>query len=408
MFKVVLMHSQKFFWLGVLLFVMWVAVLITQNPPIKVGVLHSQSGPMAVSERSVINATLMAIEEINAEGGVLNRPIEAVVVDGKSDALQFARQANTLIEQHAVSAIFGCWTSSARQAVRPVIEKHHHALFYPVQYEGHENSPNIIYSAEVPNQQVIPALSWLNQQVGKKLVLVGSDYQYPRAVNQLIRSVAQLLGMTVMAEVYYPLDYSGSPDLSALFALKPDAIVNTLNGQTNLYFFKALNQQQSENADSFVPVMSFSLSDMETQYYWQTQGISFAGHYSSWGYHPTIDLPENKVFISRYQQRYGANTTVNSPMVNAYNNVYLWKMAVERAESVDPEKMLKQVADVGYFGPSGKVFIDAQNHHTWKPAYIAQYDDQGRSSVIWKSKLIRPKPFFHLMRSMDKKAAYVE
>lgn len=408
MFKMVLMHRQKFFWFGLLLLVMWVAVLLTQNPPIKVGVLHSQTGPMAVSERSVINATLMAIDEINSSGGVLNRPIEAVVVDGASDAQQFASQARSLIEHQAVSAIFGCWTSSARQAVRPVIENHHHALFYPVQYEGHEHSPNIIYSAEVPNQQVIPALSWLNQHVGKRLVLVGSDYQYPRAVNRLIRSVAQLMGMTVLAEVYYPLDYNDTPDLMPLLALKPDAIINTLNGQTNADFFSALNQQQRVNSDGFIPVMSFSLSDMETQYYWQQQGISFAGHYSSWGYHPSIALPENKAFIARYQARYGVDTIVNSPMINAYNNVYLWKMAVERAQSVVPEKMLTQVANVGYFGPSGKVFIDAQNHHTWKPVFIAQYDNQGRSSVVWKSHLIRPKPYFDPSNGLNKRGSYVE
>ncbi|PLA74560.1 urea ABC transporter substrate-binding protein [Hydrogenovibrio sp. SC-1] len=399
MSKVVLMHGQKFFWFGLLLLVMWVSVLVTQNPSVKIGVLHSQTGFMAVSERPVINATLMAIDEINAKGGVLNRPIEAIVLDGASEPQRFAYQAESLIQQYAVSALFGCWTTSSRQAVRPVIEQNHHALFYPVQYEGNESSPNIIYSAEVPNQQVIPALSWINQYLGKRLVLVGSDYLYPRAVNKLIRAQAQLLDMTVLAEVYYPLDYNESPDINALLALKPDVIVNTLNGQVNAKFFSALNEKQSVDLESFVPVMSFSLSDTETQYYWQEQGISFAGHYSSWGYHPSIDLPENKAFISRYQARYGADATVNSPMVNAYNNVYLWKMAVERAQSFEPEIMLKQVAKVGYFGPAGKVFVDSQNHHTWKSDFIAQYDQRGHSAVVWQSGLIQPKPYYKLMKA---------
>ncbi len=401
MLKVVLMHGQKVFWFGLLLLVMWVAVLVTQNPPIKVGVLHSQTGPMAVSERPVINATLMAIDEINAKGGVLNRPIEAIVLDGASEPQRFAHQAESLIQQHAVSALFGCWTSSSRQAVRPVIEQNHHALFYPVQYEGNESSPNIIYSAEVPNQQVIPALSWIHQHIGQRVILIGSDYQYPRSVNQLIRAQAQLLGMTVLAEVYYPLNYHQSPDIAPLLAMKPDVIVNTLNGQSNARFFAALNALQSVDADNFIPVMSFSLSDLEMQYYWQEQGVSFAGHYSSWGYHPSIELPENKAFIARYQARYGRDQTVNSPMVNAYNNVYLWKMAVERAQSVDPEKMLKQVAKVGYFGPAGKVFVDSKNHHTWKPDFIAQYDQTGHSTVVWQSGLIQPKPYFKLMKVAD-------
>jgi len=396
-------NIQKFFGLVLLLLTMWGAVLGVQNPPIKVGILHSQTGPMAISERSVIQATQMAIDEINANGGVLNRPLEAVVADGESLPQRFAEQAEWLITQHHVSSIFGCWMSSSRQAVLPIIEKYHHVLFYPVQYEGFESSPNIVYSAEVPNQQVIPTLSWLDPHLGQRLVLVGSDYHYPRSVNHLIRSIAQLLGMTVLAEVYFPLDYEQSPDLKPLLALKPDVILNTLNGQANARFFAALNALQSVDSENFVPVMSFSLSDLEMQYYWREQGISFAGHYSSWGYHPSIELPENKAFISRYQARYGVDQTVNSPMVNAYNNVYLWKMAVERAQSVDPQKMLQQIAKVGYFGPSGKVFVDAKNLHTWKSAYIGYYDQSGNSSLVWQSPLIPPKPYYDLMGALNRR-----
>ena len=395
--KVLVKYNQKIFWFFLLLLIMWVSVLLTQNPSIKVGVLHSQTGAMSVSERPVIQATQLAVDEINAKGGVLHRPIEAIVVDGESEPQRFAEQAERLIKHHQVATIFGCWTSSSRQAVRPVVEKNHLALFYPVQYEGFESSPNIVYSAEVPNQQVIPAISWLNQHVGQKMVLVGSDYQYPRVVNRFIRKSASLLGMTVLAEVYFPLDYDQSPDLKPLLALKPDVIINTLNGQANARFFAALNRLQSVDSDDFIPVMSFSLSDLEMQYYWREQGISFAGHYSSWGYHPSIELPENKAFIAHYQARYGTDETVNSPMVNAYNNVYLWKLAVERAQSVEPEKMLQQLDKVGYFGPAGKVFVDNENHHAWKSAFIARYDQTGVSTVVWKSPLIRPKPFYELV-----------
>lgn len=399
--KVVSSIYPKLIWLLLILLAGWGAVLITENPAIKVGVLHSLTGAMSRSERPVLQATQMAIDEINAAGGVLNRPIEPVVADGGSQSHQFAAQAEQLIQRHGVAAIFGCWTSSARKAVLPIIEKHHSALFYPVQYEGGESSAHIVYSAEVPNQQVLPAISWLNQHVGQKMVLVGSDYLYPRAVNQYIKKVAELLGMFVLAEVYFPLDYDQPPDLETLLALNPDVIINTLNGQVNARFFSALNRLQSVDSESFIPVMSFSLSDTETRTYWQEQGVSFAGHYSSWGYHSSIDRPENKAFIARYQARYGEDKRVNSPMVNAYNNVYLWKLAVERAGSVEPETMIKHLAKVGHFGPAGKVFVDAETLHTWKPVFIAQFDQTGRSEVVWQGPLIQPKPYYDLLMSRD-------
>ncbi|BBP44400.1 urea ABC transporter substrate-binding protein [Thiosulfativibrio zosterae] len=363
----------------------------TQPKPIQVGVLHSLTGPMALSEQGVIQATLMAIDEINQQGGVMGRPLQPILVDGASLDKTFAAGAERLVSQDKVPVIFGCWTSASRKAVKPVIEAHQNLLFYPVQYEGLEASERIVYSAEVPNQQIIPAISWVQQHLGQKILLIGSDYVFPHIANMQIQKVAETLGMTVLKSQYYGLNNIDFSDLDSLLALKPDAIINTLNGDGNRYFFETLSRLQPDNP---VPVMSFSFSSVEAKSYLKQYGLSLEGHYVSWGYDPNLDTVENNTFIKAYRARYGQDEEVNSPMVNAYVNVYLWKLAAEKVESIDSDAILSVIHRVGFTGPAGKVFVDKNSRHTWKPDVISQLTASGESQVVWQSSsLIKPEPF---------------
>jgi urea transport system substrate-binding protein len=230
--------------------------------PIKVGILHSLTGTMAISEKSVVEATLMAIEEINQRGGVLGRKIKPIVVDGRSDWPTFAKEAERLITQGKVSVVFGCWTSASRKTVKPIFEKHNHLLFYPVQYEGIEQSPNIIYTGAAPNQQIIPAVNWSIENLGKRFFLIGSDYVFPRMANTIIKDYITALGGYVLGEEYILL---GSSDVNKIVQkitqARPDVILNTINGDSNVAFFRELRKAGIKPDN--IPTMSFSISEAE-------------------------------------------------------------------------------------------------------------------------------------------------
>ncbi|MHC5033652.1 MAG: transporter substrate-binding protein, partial [Planctomycetota bacterium] len=272
------------------------------GPPIKVGILHSRTGTMAVSERPVIDATLFAIEEINRQGGLLKRKIEAVVEDGASDPATFAQKAEKLITQDSVCTVFGCWTSASRKTVRPIFEKHDHLLFYPVQYEGLEQSPNIVYTGAAPNQQIIPAVRWsCTFQKKKRLFLVGSDYVFPHAANAIIGDQALDLGAEVVGEEYIPL---GSADTEGIIekiqAARPEAILNTINGDSNVAFFRAL-RAAGITPDS-VPTISFSVSEEELA---ALNPREAEGDYAAWSYFQSIDGPRNREFVRAFRARFG-------------------------------------------------------------------------------------------------------
>ncbi|MFZ2406888.1 MAG: transporter substrate-binding protein, partial [Methylobacter sp.] len=226
--------------------------------PIKIGVLHSLTGTMAVSEKPLVDAVRLAVEEINAQGGLLGKPVEIVVADGKSDPDVFAQEAERLIEREHVSVLFGCWTSASRKAVKPVVEKHRHLLFYPVQYEGMEQSANIIYTDAAPNQQIVPGTRWAAQKFGQRVYLVGSDYVFPRTANIIIADLINISGGKILGERYLPL---GSADVAAIIEdiarKKPDVVLNTLNGDSNAAFFSAL----AAAGLSDLPLVSFSVEE---------------------------------------------------------------------------------------------------------------------------------------------------
>lgn len=359
--------------------------------PIKVGILHSRTGTMAISERPVIDATLFAIEELNAQGGVLGRQVEAVVEDGASDWPTFARKAEKLITQDQVCTVFGCWTSASRKTVKPVFERHNHLLFYPLQYEGLEQSPNIVYTGAAPNQQIIPAIRWCCSYLKKKrLFLVGSDYIFPRAANMIIRDQAADLGADVVGEEYLPLaSVDMDPVIKKIQAKKPDLLVNTVNGDSNVALFRAL-RKAGLTADK-LPTMSFSISEEELS---SLNALEVQGNYAAWNYFQSIDLPENEDFVRRFRARYGPDRIISDPMESAYIAVHLWAQAVESAGSDDVKAIRQAIHDQSFDAPEGKVTIDPLTHHISKFVRIGRITDSGQFQIVYCSdSSIPPVPY---------------
>ncbi|MBF0359320.1 MAG: urea ABC transporter substrate-binding protein [Magnetococcales bacterium] len=358
--------------------------------PIKVGILHSLTGTMAISEKSVVDASLMAIAEINESGGLLGRRIEPVVVDGKSDWPTFASEAERLITQEQVKIIFGCWTSACRKTVRPVFERLNHLLVYPIQYEGLEQSPNIIYTGAAPNQQILPAVRWSFKNLGKKVFLVGSDYVFPRTANAIIKDAVAALDGEVVGEEYVLLGSHKVDEMVAkIVEAKPDVILNTINGDSNISFFKAL--RKAGITPKQIPTLSFSIAEEELR----TMDIaSMAGDFASWNYFQSIDTPENRAFVRRFKDRYGENRVTDDPIEAGYFGVYLWSQAVVTAGSADTKLVRQAIKNEIFQAPEGTVFLNADTNHTWKSARIGQIRPNGQFKIIWNSKKpVRPIPY---------------
>ncbi|MFZ4816684.1 MAG: urea ABC transporter substrate-binding protein [Phototrophicaceae bacterium] len=358
--------------------------------PIKVGVLHSLSGTMAISESPVLDATLLAIEEINAQGGVLGRPLEAVIVDGQSDWEIFAQESARLITQEEVQVVFGCWTSACRKTVRPVFEARNHLLIYPVQYEGLESSPNIIYTGSSPNQQIIPAVRWGMENLGDRVFLVGSDYVFPRTAHEIMRRQIVSLRGEVVGESYLLLGSTDvGPVIEAIVAAQPDMILNTINGDSNIAFFRALREAGINSAE--IPTISFSIAEPELL----TLDIqNVVGDYAAWTYFQTIESPENTAFVARFHQRYGTERVISDPMEAAYFGVHLWAQAVETAGTTQPSVVRLALQRQSFNAPGGVVYVDPNTQHTWKTVRIGQIRPDGQFDVVWSSvNPIRPQPY---------------
>ncbi len=354
---------------------------------IKVGILHSLTGTMAISERSVIDSTLMAIEEINQQGGVLGRKIKPVVVDGCSDELVFAEKAERLIVEEGVSVVFGCWTSASRKAVKPVFEKYNNLLFYPVQYEGLEESPNIVYTGASSNQQIVPAVKWCFDNLGGKFFLVGSDYIFPRIANEIIKDVLTMVGGEIVGEEYISL---GSDDVSTMVQnivkTKPDIILNTINGDSNIHFFRQL--RVAGISSDKIPTMSLSIAEDDIKMIGVDQIV---GNYASWNYFQCLETDVNKRFVQRFKKRYGSHRVISDPMEAGYLGVHLWKQIVEEAGTDNVNEVLKCVEDQCYSSPEGVVCIDPENKHVWKTVRIGKIKEDGQFRIVWSSqKSIRP------------------
>lgn len=361
-----------------------------EAPPIRIGVLHSQQGTMAISETAVLKATLMAVAEINQKGGLLGRRVEAVVADGKSDPAYFAAEAERLITQEKVSAVFGCWTSASRKSVKPVFEKHAHLLFYPLQYEGLEQSPHIIYTGAAPNQQVMPAVSYCFENLGKRFYLVGSDYVFPRTANAIIKDQIKARGGEIVGERYLPLGGTNANSIVAEIATtRPDVILNTINGDSNVAFFRALRAAGVTPID--IPTLSFSIGETELQH---LTSQDMAGDYAAWNYFQSLSTPENRKFVEAFRRTAGPKAVTSDPVEAAYFGVHLWAQAVRDAGTTAPDAVRKAIRGQGFAAPEGLVYIDGETQHTWKTVRIGRIRADGQFDIVWESrKPVRPLPF---------------
>lgn len=361
------------------------------GPPIKVGILHSLTGTMAVSEKAVVDATLLAIEEVNARGGLLRRRrLVPVVADGASDWPSFAREARRLIDRERVEVVFGCWTSASRKTVRPVFEQTDHLLFYPVQYEGLETSPNIFYTGAAPNQQIIPAVKWATDKLGKRIFLVGSDYVFPRTANAIIRDQVQALRGEIVGEEYLRLGSKEAGQVVAkILATKPDVVLNTINGDSNLAFFAALRAAGVTSAR--IPTISFSISENELL---AMDRAAMAGDYAAWNYFQSLPTEENRQFIERFRARFGRERVISDPMEAAYLGVHLWAQAVQEAGDPSPRATRVALRDQSLQAPEGVVITDPDTQHTWRSVRIGKIRPDGQFEIIWDSgKPVRPVPY---------------
>jgi len=381
-----------------------------QEGTVKVGVLHSQTGTMAISETSLRDAVLMAVDEINEKGGVRGHHIETVVVDPASNWDLFKEKAEQLIQKDKVAVVFGCWTSVSRKSVLPVFEGNNGLLFYPVQYEGEEQSPNIFYTGATPNQQLIPSAQYLMSKDGgskKKFYLLGTDYVFPRTANKILRAYLIATGVPEenIREEYTPFghaDYQTIVGKIKEFSKGGDAaVLSTINGDSNVPFYKEFVNQGL--TASTVPIMAYSVAEdelrsMETKY--------LVGHMACWNYFQSLDSPSNKEFVAKFKAYCekkglpgGSARVTDDPIEAAYYGVYVWKAAAEKADSFDVGKVTQAVLAMEFDAPGGKKKMHASNHHAYKPVYVGKILANGQFEVIWKSEgLVEPESFSRYLK----------
>jgi urea transport system substrate-binding protein len=390
--------------------------LYAQSKTVKIGILHSLSGTMAISETVLKDVVLMAVEEINAKGGVNGMKIEPVVVDPASNWPLFAEKARQLLTQDKVAVVFGCWTSVSRKSVLPVFEELNGLLFYPVQYEGEEISKNVFYTGAAPNQQAIPAVEYLMSKEGggaKRWVLLGTDYVYPRTTNKILRAFLKSKGVADkdIDEKYTPFGHADYQtivaDVKKFSAGGKTAVVSTINGDSNVPFYKELGNQGLKATD--VPVVAFSVGEEELR------GVDtkpLVGHLAAWNYFMSIKNAENEAWKKKWaaytkakKLPYADKPLTNDPMEAAYIGVYMWKQAAEKAKSFDVDKVRTAVYGQTFKAPSGIVSkMDEKNHHLHKAVFIGEVKADGQFNVVWKTKgPVKAQPWSPFIAGNDKK-----
>ncbi len=356
---------------------------------VKVGILHSLTGTIAIAEKSVVDAEMLAIEEINKAGGVMGQKIEPVVEDGASDWPTFAEKARKLLDRDKVAAVMGCYTSASRKAVLPVFEKSKGLLYYPTYYEGLEISPNIMYTAQEATQSVIAAMNWLYENKGKSFYMIGSDYIWPRTTIKIAKVTLKRLGGKLAGEGYYPLGHiEFSSEINKIKASKPDVILNCVVGGSNVAFFKQLTAAGITGKNQ--TILSLAVSEEEVS------GIgseNTVGTLTCMGYFQSLKNPANEKFVKAFKAKYGANRVVGDTLECGYNSVYLWKLAAEKAKSFDVEKVVAASSELEIDAPEGKVKFHKSNHHLWKHARIGSFRPDGQVDMLYESPLIEPNPF---------------
>src|ERR687897_1958666 len=390
--------------------------VFAQQKTVKVGILHSLSGTMAISETVLKDVALMPIEEINAKGGVMGYKIEPVVVDPASNWPLFAEKARQLLTQDKVAAVFGCWTSVSRKSVLPVFEELNGLLFYPVQYEGEEISKNVFYTGAAPNQQAIPATEYLMSKDGggaKRFVLLGTDYVYPRTTNKILRAFLKSKGVkdSDIEEKYTPFGHSDYQtivaDVKKFSAGGKTAVISTINGDSNVPFYKELGNQGLKATD--VPVVAFSVGEEELR------GVDtkpLVGHLAAWNYFMSVKNPSNDAFKKKWADYAKAKKLpgsdkplTNDPMEATYVGMWMWKQAVEKAKSFDVDKVRAAMAGQTFTAPSGITStMDAKNHHLHKAVFIGEVKADGQFNVVWKTKgPVKAQPWSPFIAGNDRK-----
>jgi urea transport system substrate-binding protein len=394
--------------LGVLLAVLGLAagaaalwgVSWRERTPILVGLLHSQTGPWATVEKSMLEGELLAIEEINAAGGLLGRPVRAVIADGRSDARTFARQAERLIYDEKVSVLIGCWESEARKAVRPVVEDAQHLLIYPPSYEGMEQSPNIVYVGGPTNQQIIPAVSWCREvRKARTFFLIGSDSLWARALGAVIKDQLHALGGELLGEVFLDGgDTAGGSGrirndvnqaVARIAKAAPDVVLSTVEGPDSLAFYGRMRHDGL--TPEKVPVISFILEEEAVR---RLPIADVTGQYAAWSYFQSVARPENLAFVREVRAKLGRDRAISDCFQIAYQSVRIWAETVDDAETDDVQVVNRQILRQSIDAPEGIIAIDTETRHGWRPFYLGKLRPDGQFDIVWSlSKPIRPIPY---------------
>jgi urea transport system substrate-binding protein len=356
--------------------------------PIVIGLLHALSGPMATSEGTLVAAVKLAVEEINEGGGLLGRPVELRVEDTRADPATAARAAERLVAEQGAAALFGCWTSRCREAVRPVVEARRHLLFYPMVHEGMERSAHILYTGPTPNQQLLPATDWAMSGFGRRIYLIGSDGLFPRRANLILRDFIGLRGGQVVGERYVPL---GGTDVGAavqeLVQLQPDLVLSTLSGDSHGALFDALVGAGLTD----LPLLSFTASEPEMRAY---GGGRLQRHFTAWSYLQSLPGAANEAFVARLRRSQGSQAQASDPAVSAYVAVRLWAAAVAEVQSEQTEVVNANVVHQTVAAPHGFAAVDPQTRHLWRALRIAQARPDGQLVEVWQlPRLVKPAPW---------------
>jgi urea transport system substrate-binding protein len=363
--------------------------LANAQETVKLGLLHSLSGGFSLPESVMFDAEKLAIEEINAAGGVMGRKIEAVIEDGASDWPTFAEKAKKLLQRDKVAAIIGCYASASRKAVLPVLNQMGGLLYYPTYYEGQEQDKQVIYTSQEATQSVITAIEWMAKQQGKTFFLVGSDYIYPRLCNKIAKPTIARVGGKVVGEEYAPIGHTEfSSIINKIKAAKPDWIYSTVVGNSNVAFYKQLTAAGLDGTKQ--KLLSTVVSENEIDGIGKENAI---GYYACMGYFQSLKNPQNEKFLKAFKAKFGQDRVIGDPMQCAYNSVYLWKLAAEKAKSFDVPKVIAASSGLEFDAPEGKIRIHATNHHVAKKVRVGRARSDGQFDIVYESGVIEPNPF---------------
>ena len=366
--------------------------LAVTDDTVKVGILHSLTGTMAISETGSVEAEQLAIKQINESGGVLGRQIEAVVEDGASDWPTFAERASSLLESEDVAAVFGCWTSASRKAVLPVFEQQNGLLYYPTFYEGFEASPNVFYQGQEATQQIIAGLNWVHEQESPETYyLIGSDYIWPRTSHAIARHhIENVLGAEVVSEQYFPLGHTNFRSaINQIRLRKPDVVYSIIAGDSNVSFWSQLNNAGINAGNQTILTNSVTEDEVKA-----IGAANMEGHYSAMKYFQTIDNPFNEEFVEDFKEMHGEDSVIGDVTQAAYLGPWIWKRSVEKAGSFDVDKVREAAKNLELEDmPEGYIKVHEDNQHLWSSLRIGQWQADGTAEIVYESDLIEPDPF---------------